>query len=194
MPAGPVSPSEKAPMGQGMVPVPVPVPVQMPAVPESFAKDAIIAWFRGEFAAANAMIDALCNHLAQLAGGVGSEYEQVFGAIHRRRMNWISILQMQKYESIAEVAIELRRVLDKKTEKGGGAEGVKIREEGMKVSLEGKKDKGADEVTTGDGNIDGDEVVGEEEDSPDSEITDSGKRYSIVKKALFGIRRFLFFW
>ncbi|KAJ9696302.1 hypothetical protein PVL29_008502 [Vitis rotundifolia] len=175
MPAGPVSASEKAPMGQGMVPVSV--PVQMPAVPESFAKDAIIAWFRGEFAAANAMIDSLCNHLAQLTGGVGSEYERVFAAIHRRRLNWIPILQMQKFYSIAQVAMELQNVLDKKTENVGGAEGVKISEEAMEVCLEGKKEKGTDEeVMKSNGNVDGDEVVVEEEDSPDSDITDSGSQ------------------
>lgn len=175
MPAGPVSAYEKAPMGQGMVPVSV--PVQMPAAPESFAKDAIIAWFRGEFAAANAMIDTLCNHLAQLTGGVGSEYEKVFAAIHLRRLNWIPILQMQKYHSIADVAIELQNVLDKKTENVGGAEGVKISEEAMEVCLEGKKEKGTDEeVMKSNGNVDGDEVVVEEEDSPDSDITDSGSQ------------------
>ena len=39
------------------------------AVPEVFARDAILAWFRGEFAAANAIIDALCGHLAEIDGG-----------------------------------------------------------------------------------------------------------------------------
>ena len=192
MPAGPVSAYEKAPMGQGMVPVSV--PVQMPAAPESFAKDAIIAWFRGEFAAANAMIDTLCNHLAQLTGGVGSEYEKVFAAIHLRRLNWIPILQMQKYHSIADVAIELQNVLDKKTENVGGAEGVKISEEAMEVCLEGKKEKGTDEeVMKSNGNVDGDEVVVEEEDSPDSDITDSGKRFSILKFCLISKGFFFFF-
>lgn len=79
--------------------------------PEVFARDAIIAWFRGEFAAANAIIDALCSHLTQI-GGRGSaagDYEAVFAAIHRRRMNWIPVLHMQKYFSIADVSIELRR-------------------------------------------------------------------------------------
>ncbi|KAJ4965230.1 hypothetical protein NE237_017079 [Protea cynaroides] len=49
--------------------------VQMPL--EMFARDSIIAWFKGEFAAANAIIDALCNHLTQLDGfaGQGAEYE-----------------------------------------------------------------------------------------------------------------------
>ncbi|KAK7855455.1 hypothetical protein CFP56_027842 [Quercus suber] len=32
------------------------------------------------------------------------EYDAVFGTIHRRRLNWIPVLQMQKYHSIANVA------------------------------------------------------------------------------------------
>nr|GMD72992.1 RNA demethylase ALKBH10B-like [Ipomoea batatas] len=88
--------------------------VQPPAavVPEAVAKDAIIAWFRGEFAAANAIIDALCSHLAQMEGGGGGgcEYESLFAAVHRRRFNWIPILQMQKYFSIADVTLELQKV------------------------------------------------------------------------------------
>ncbi|XP_010323031.1 RNA demethylase ALKBH10B-like isoform X1 [Solanum lycopersicum] len=82
-------------------------------VSETFAKDAILAWFRGEFAAANAIIDALCNHITQLEGG-RAEHESVFAAIHRRRLNWIPILQMQKYCSIAEVTLDLRKVADRK--------------------------------------------------------------------------------
>ncbi|KAK1278921.1 hypothetical protein QJS04_geneDACA003314 [Acorus gramineus] len=78
-------------------------------VPESIAREAMIAWYRGEFAAANAIIDALCGHLMQLATD-GSEYEGVFLAIHRRRMNWLPVLHMQKYFSIADVAAELRQV------------------------------------------------------------------------------------
>lgn len=76
---------------------------------ETFAKDAIISWFRGEFAAANAIIDALCGHLSRLEGG-RCEYESVFAAIHRRRLNWIPILQMQKYFSVADVTLELQKV------------------------------------------------------------------------------------
>ncbi|RZR77896.1 hypothetical protein BHM03_00003104 [Ensete ventricosum] len=68
----------------------------------------MIAWFRGEFAAANAIIDALCGHLVQI--GEGKEYEAVFAAIHRRRLNWIPVLHMQKYYSIADVTAELRLV------------------------------------------------------------------------------------
>ncbi|URE28912.1 hypothetical protein MUK42_17631 [Musa troglodytarum] len=77
-------------------------------VPEVYVRDAMIAWFRGEFAAANAIIDALCSHLAQIGGA--AEYEAVFAAVHRRRLNWIPVLHMQKYYSIADVAAELRVV------------------------------------------------------------------------------------
>ena len=79
--------------------------------PEVFARDAIIAWFRGEFAAANAIIDSLLSHLSEISRGEtgpGNGYEAVFAAIHRRRMNWIPVLHMQKYFSIADVAIALR--------------------------------------------------------------------------------------
>ena len=101
---------------------------------------------------------------------------------------------MQKYHSIADVAIELQNVLDKKTENVGGAEGVKISEEAMEVCLEGKKEKGTDEeVMKSNGNVDGDEVVVEEEDSPDSDITDSGKRFSILKFCLISKGFFFFF-
>ncbi|GAB4853458.1 hypothetical protein Ancab_017648 [Ancistrocladus abbreviatus] len=121
--AGPALPSDRAPM---RVPVEV-VPPQAasaaavasavgvtPPVAEMVARDSILAWYRGEFAAANAIVDALCNHLTQLnnigaVGGSSSEYEAVFIAIHRRRLNWIPVLQMQKYFSIADVALELRK-------------------------------------------------------------------------------------
>ncbi|CAN0892661.1 RNA demethylase ALKBH10B, partial [Linum grandiflorum] len=89
-----------------------------PVMMTTTAEDAILSWFRGEFAAANAIIDALCGHLAQVGaaggGSGGSDYEAVFSAIHRRRLNWIPVLQMQKYHSIADVAVELRRVAERK--------------------------------------------------------------------------------
>ncbi|KAK6164722.1 hypothetical protein DH2020_001586 [Rehmannia glutinosa] len=92
------------------------IPMMTPAS-EAYAKDAIIAWFRGEFAAANAIIDALCGHLTQLEGGATAAYESAFAAIHRRRLNWIPIIQMQKYYSIADVAQELKKVAEEKEKK-----------------------------------------------------------------------------
>ncbi|CAM0955594.1 unnamed protein product [Alopecurus aequalis] len=74
------------------------------------ARDAVIGWYRGEFAAANAVIDALCGHLAQIGGP--AEYDAVYAALHRRRLNWFPVLHMQKFYSINDVASELRRVAD----------------------------------------------------------------------------------
>lgn len=90
-----------------------PMLVPHDATSSSCSKDAVIAWFRGEFAAANAIIDVLCNHLSELHGG-GDVYEPTFEAIHKRRFNWIPILQMQKYYPISDVVSEIRNVTDKK--------------------------------------------------------------------------------
>ena len=69
---------------------------------DSFARDAILAWYLREFAAVNAIINVLCAYLTQLASArvgrvMSSEYDAVFAAIHRWRLNWIPVLQMQKY-------------------------------------------------------------------------------------------------
>ncbi|XVF72484.1 hypothetical protein PTKIN_Ptkin12aG0124800 [Pterospermum kingtungense] len=170
MAAGPASPRERA---QAVGPAMVPMVQAVPAVSDVLAKDTIISWFRGEFAAANAIIDALCGHLAQLQGGDGgSEYEAVFAAIHRRRLNWIPVLQMQKYHSIADVSMELKKVAAKKT---GGGDGLDKEEVKGVYGAEGgclddEKEKVAEKVVENGG------VGGEEEDSPDSDITDSGSQ------------------
>jgi hypothetical protein len=143
-----------------------PPPFQPPPpflVSDSYAKDAILAWFHGEFAAANAIIDALCGHLAQVASS-SNDYDLAFAAIHRRRLNWIPIIQMQKYHSIADVTLELRKVAEKKTESVEGAKET--------VESDGFDDKVVESVGNG-----GDQATAEvtvEYDSPDSEITDSG--------------------
>ncbi|KAH1108121.1 hypothetical protein J1N35_011889 [Gossypium stocksii] len=155
----------------------------VPAVADVLAKDTIISWFRGEFAAANAIIDALCGHLAQLQGGGGerSEYEAVFAAIHRRRLNWIPVLQMQKYHSIADVTVELKKVTAKKTERGDGIGNEEVEgggggggEDGDCLDDEKEEERVTEEVVENEANG---EVGGEEEeDSPDSDITDSGSQ------------------
>ncbi|XP_078446611.1 RNA demethylase ALKBH10B-like [Wolffia australiana] len=117
--------------------------------PEVFARDAIIAWFRGEFAAANAIIDALLDHLSQIAGGAAAngDYEAVFAAVHRRRMNWIPVLHLQKYFPIADVTTAIRRVAAKRKEESaiqevederecdfrGPAEEISVDEDGEEV-------------------------------------------------------------
>ncbi|KAM0011194.1 putative RNA demethylase ALKBH9B/ALKBH10B [Helianthus debilis subsp. tardiflorus] len=82
--------------------VPMIIPVQPTMMPEAYAKDAIISWFRGEFVAANALIDTLCGHLSQLEAEK-PDYETVFAVAHCRRLNRIPILQMQKCFFIADV-------------------------------------------------------------------------------------------
>ncbi|TYG79836.1 hypothetical protein ES288_D02G169000v1 [Gossypium darwinii] len=71
-------------------------------------RDGFIYWLRGEFAAANAMIDSLCQHLREV-GEVG-EYEAVIACIQQRRSNWNPVLHMQQYFSVAEVSYALQQV------------------------------------------------------------------------------------
>lgn len=145
-------------------------------VSDSFAKDAILAWFRGEFAAANAIIDSLCGHLAQVASS-SNDYDSAFAAIHRRRFNWIPVIQMQKYHSIADVSLELRKVVEKKADSLDGE--TKISEEREIV----------EEVVECVGN-EGEEAPAEMTEvchSPDSEITDSGLNCSAIFSFLFSV-------
>ncbi|KAK1560940.1 hypothetical protein Q3G72_032561 [Acer saccharum] len=181
MAAGPVPPTDRAPAvgPTGIVPMQSP-PVMV--MSDAFAKDAILAWFRGEFAAANAIIDSLCGHLAQLSGGggrgEGSEYEEVFTAIHRRRLNWIPVLQMQKYHSIADVTVELRKVGEKMAElkRCGGEKRIDeindyTEEEEVVVIQDDEK------MTESEEKLEAEEApVVEEDDSPNSDITDSGSQ------------------
>ncbi|XP_023743941.1 RNA demethylase ALKBH10B [Lactuca sativa] len=165
----------------GVSPVSDRVPVMMPAaavqptalMSEAFAKDAIISWFRGEFAAANAIIDALCGHLSQFEGG-RCEYESVFAAIHRRRLNWIPILQMQKYFSIADVTHELQKVAEVK-EKLRSVEKI-VEENVSSPVIETKREILEEKSMDVDGNGVG-EVVDDDfanDNSPKSGITDAG--------------------
>ncbi|XP_024540080.1 uncharacterized protein LOC112349603 [Selaginella moellendorffii] len=75
-------------------------------------RDAFIGWLRGEFAAANAIIDSLCQHL-HLIGAPG-EYDFVLGSIQQRRFSWNGVLHMQQYFSVAEVLFSLQQVLTRK--------------------------------------------------------------------------------
>ncbi|KAL5796783.1 hypothetical protein ACOSQ2_001603 [Xanthoceras sorbifolium] len=185
MAAGPAPPTDRAPAvgSAGMMPIQSP---PLMVMSDAFAKDAIIAWFRGEFAAANAIIDSLCGHLTQLTGtgvgggagrGEGSEYEAVFTAIHRRRLNWIPVLQMQKYHSIADVAVELRKVAEKKAElkEGGGEERIEeINDYPENGEVEVQNDE---KITKNEEKIGAEEAaVVEEDDSPNSDITDAGSQ------------------
>ncbi|KAJ8564803.1 hypothetical protein K7X08_001263 [Anisodus acutangulus] len=79
-------------------------------------RDGFISWLRGEFAASNAIIDALCHHL-RLVGEPG-EYDGVIGCVQQRRGNWSSVLHMQQYFSVAEVIYSLHQVEWRKQQKG----------------------------------------------------------------------------
>lgn len=187
MVAGPAtSPIDQAtPVVFGPTMMPAQTPMTM--VSESFAKDAIISWFRGEFAAANAIIDGLCGHLAHLSGG--SEYDSLFSSIHRRRLNWIPILQMQKYHTIADVTLELRRLSEKMMVEDNGdkcheqhGDGEKIMNKEIveaKSCLDDKKvvegnENVMENIGNGNESCGGGDVAEDQEDSPDSEITETG--------------------
>ncbi|KAK8579564.1 hypothetical protein V6N12_069885 [Hibiscus sabdariffa] len=71
-------------------------------------RDGFICWLRGEFAAANAMIDAICNHLREV--GEAGEYEALIACIQQRRCHWNSVLHMQQFFSITEVSYALQQV------------------------------------------------------------------------------------
>ncbi|KAL3830701.1 hypothetical protein ACJIZ3_019503 [Penstemon smallii] len=71
-------------------------------------REVFMMWLRGEFAAANAIIDALCHHL-RVVGELG-EYDGVIGCIQQRRCNWNPVLHMQQYFSVAEVIYALQQV------------------------------------------------------------------------------------
>ncbi|XP_006850838.2 uncharacterized protein LOC18440637 isoform X1 [Amborella trichopoda] len=80
--------------------------------PNTFApNDALLAWFNGEFAAANAIIDLLCAHL-RLVSDRPSQYDSVLACINQRRLNWAPVLHMQKYFPITDVAFALQLVVN----------------------------------------------------------------------------------
>ncbi|MCO5563918.1 hypothetical protein L7F22_017570 [Adiantum nelumboides] len=70
-------------------------------------RDAFISWLRGEFAAANAIIDAMCHHLRMI--GEPTEYDFLFSCIQQRRYNWTLVLHMQQFFSVAEVIYALQQ-------------------------------------------------------------------------------------
>ncbi|KAG8382668.1 hypothetical protein BUALT_Bualt05G0101200 [Buddleja alternifolia] len=84
-------------------------------------RDGLLMWLRSEFAAANAMIDALCHHLQ--AVGEPGEYGGVIGCIQQRRCNWSPILHMQQYFSVAEVVYALQQVGWRRQQRAVGFEG-----------------------------------------------------------------------
>lgn len=71
-------------------------------------RDGFISWLRAEFAAANAIIDSLCQHLRVV--GEPGEYDSVIGRVHQRRVAWNSVLHMQQFFPISDVMLALQQV------------------------------------------------------------------------------------
>ncbi|XP_010553471.1 PREDICTED: uncharacterized protein LOC104823550 isoform X1 [Tarenaya hassleriana] len=100
MPPGSVIPSDKMQFPAASAP---------PAghwIPDE--RDGFISWLRSEFAAANAIIDSLCQHLRAI--GDPGEYDAVISAIHQRRFNWTPVLHMQQYFPVADVVYTLQQI------------------------------------------------------------------------------------
>ncbi|KAI3729724.1 hypothetical protein L6452_18388 [Arctium lappa] len=89
-------------------------------------RDGFISWLRGEFAAANAIIDSMCHHLKSV--GEPGEYDEVIGSIQQRRCNWNPVLHLQQYFSVAEVLYALQQVTWRRQQqnRGGYYDPVKV--------------------------------------------------------------------
>ncbi|KAL6649566.1 hypothetical protein ACP70R_013790 [Stipagrostis hirtigluma subsp. patula] len=70
-------------------------------------RDGFISWLRGEFAAANAIIDLLVVHLR--AVGDPGEYDHVAAAVQQRRHHWAPVIHMQQFFPVTDVAFALQQ-------------------------------------------------------------------------------------
>ncbi|XP_062216255.1 RNA demethylase ALKBH10B-like isoform X2 [Phragmites australis] len=70
-------------------------------------RDGFISWLRGEFAAANAIIDLLVVHLR--AVGDPGEYDHVAAAVQQRRHHWTPVIHMQQFFPVADVSFALQQ-------------------------------------------------------------------------------------
>ncbi|CAA3031679.1 Hypothetical predicted protein [Olea europaea subsp. europaea] len=97
-------------------------------------RDGFLMWLRGEFAAANAIIDSLCHHLRVV--GEPGEYDGVIGSIQQRRCNWNPVLHLQQYFPVAEVIYALQQMGNWKEHRRGGGRGHRGGGEGQNSSVE----------------------------------------------------------
>ncbi|XP_040378520.1 RNA demethylase ALKBH10B-like isoform X2 [Oryza brachyantha] len=70
-------------------------------------RDGFISWLRGEFAAANAIIDLLVVHLR--AVGEPGEFDHVAAAVQQRRLQWAPVIHMQQFYPVTDVAYALQQ-------------------------------------------------------------------------------------
>ncbi|KAL6505899.1 hypothetical protein OROHE_023278 [Orobanche hederae] len=119
-------------------------------------REAFVMWLRGEFAAANAIIDALCHHL-RAVGGPG-EYDGVIMSIQQRRCNWNPVLHMQQFFSVAEVVYSLQQVSWKRQQQHRAVEfegSGRIGGGGKDFRREGRGQRGGTEVHSLGGEVNG---------------------------------------
>lgn len=147
---------------------------QQPHLQQMDERDGFISWLRGEFAAANAIIDALCHHLRMV--GEPGEYDGVIGCIQQRRSNWNPVLHMQHYFSVNEVLYALQQAgwrkqqqhhrgfegsgrMGKEYRRGGSGRGGQ-RGDGLKEGKEGGQQMASFKSSNvnGNENLDGGEV------------------------------------
>ncbi|KAG8100907.1 hypothetical protein GUJ93_ZPchr0444g28993 [Zizania palustris] len=72
------------------------------------SRDSFVTWMRGEFAAANAIIDLLLAHIRDAGGDTVLEFEAVAAAVQRRRHHWAPVVHLQHYFPVSEVALALQ--------------------------------------------------------------------------------------
>ncbi|XP_026387412.1 uncharacterized protein LOC113282587 isoform X2 [Papaver somniferum] len=89
-------------------------------------RDGFISWLRGEFAASNAIIDVLLDHLKSIGGGEPGEYNSVFGCINQRRSNWNHVLCMQQYFPITDIMFAVQQVTMRKQHRNFGGGQMKV--------------------------------------------------------------------
>ncbi|XP_011070538.1 uncharacterized protein LOC105156173 isoform X1 [Sesamum indicum] len=117
-------------------------------------REGFLMWLRGEFAAANAIIDALCHHLRTV--GDPGEYDGVIGSIQQRRCNWNPILHMQQYFSVAEVLYALQQVGWRRQQRTVAFEGsVRMGGGGKEFRRGGRGQRGSVEVHNLGGEVNG---------------------------------------
>ncbi|CAD6202819.1 unnamed protein product [Miscanthus lutarioriparius] len=69
-------------------------------------RDGFITWLRGEFAAANAIVDLLILHLRSI--GEPGEYDHVFSVVQQRRHHWTHVIHMQQFFPVNDIAFALQ--------------------------------------------------------------------------------------
>lgn len=70
-------------------------------------RDGFITWLRGEFAAANAIVDHLIFHLRSISEP--GEYDHVFSLVQQRRHHWPHVIHMQQFFPVSDIAFALQQ-------------------------------------------------------------------------------------